>query len=73
MANASLRSVCDFLALNEAVSDEDVSSIIVNPTDICTRATSGGMAAEKNNESKTSKGKEKSSSVSGNPASSRKQ
>ena len=72
MANASLRSVCDFSTLNEAGSDEDVSSIIVNPTDICTRTTSGGMADEKNNGSKSSKAKEKSSSVSSSPASSRK-
>lgn len=75
MASASLRSACDLSALNEVASDEDVSSIISNPTDTGTRATSAVMAAEKSKDGKTSntsKGKEKSSSTSGSSSSSKK-
>ena len=65
MAGASIRSVCDFSALNEAASDEDVSSIISVPTDTRTRGVSGdrNMAADKSSRGKSTKGKEKSSST----------
>ena len=65
MAGASIRAVCDFSALNEAASDEDVSSIISVPTDTGTRGVSGdsNMAADKGSGGKSTKGKEKSSST----------
>ena len=67
-----LRGVCDFSALNEVGSDEDISSIFSNPTDSSTRGTSGLMADDKGNESKASKGKETASSTSSTTSSSRK-
>ena len=65
MAGASIRAVCDFSALNEAASDEDVSSKISVPTDTGTRGVSGdsNMAADKGSGGKSTKEKEKSSST----------